>query len=99
MSYSVKKSGTVLEYNTQTSGNAAVYLKIVDINNRNSDANASWLISSMHVYVNDKEVQVPTLGDVENTAYFTDYNNNLLYLGCFDNESIDIRIEYDDPWY
>ena len=57
------------------------------------------LISSMHVYVNDKEVQVPTLGDVENTAYFTDYNNNLLYLGCFDNESIDIRIEYDDPWY
>ena len=99
MSYSVKKSDTVLEYNTQTSGNAAVYLKIVDINNRNSDANASWLISSMHVYVNDKEVQVPTLGDVENTAYFTDYNNNLLYLGCFDNESIDIRIEYDDPWY
>lgn len=58
MSYSVKKSDTVLEYNTQTSGNAAVYLKIVDINNRNSDANASWLISSMHVYVNDKEVQV-----------------------------------------
>ena len=99
MSYSVKKSDTVLEYNTQTSGNAAVYLKIVDINNRNSDANASWLISSMHVYVNDKEVQVPTLGDVENTAYFTDYNNNLLYLGCFDNESVDIRIEYDDPWY
>ena len=99
MSYSVKKSDTVLEYNTQISGNAAVYLKIVDINNRNSDANASWLISSMHVYVNDKEVPVPTLGDVENTAYFTDYNNNLLYLGCFDNESIDIRIEYDDPWY
>lgn len=99
MSYSLKKSDTVLEYTTKTDGNAAVYLSIADINNKDGDANASWLISSMHIYVNDKEVLVPTLGDVENTAYFTDYNNNLLYLGCFKNEEIIIRIEYDDPWY
>ena len=71
----------------------------MDINNRESDANSSWLISSIHIYVNDKVVTVPTLGDVNNTAYFTDYNNNLVYLGCFSDESVKIRVEYDDPWY
>lgn len=99
ISYSMKKSDTALEYNAQVDGKSAVYLNIADVNNRNSDANASWLMNSMHIYVNEQPVVVPTLGDVENTAYFTDYNNNLVYLGCFENESIDIRIEYDDPWY
>lgn len=89
----------IRDYTAKVTGNAAVYLNIVDVNNRNSDANASWLISSMHIYVNDKLITIPTLGDVNNTAYFTDYNNNLVYLGTFEDESIDIRIEYDDPWY
>lgn len=99
ITYSVKRSDTVLEYQAKVEGKSAVYMNIVDINNRNSDANASWLISSMHIYVNDEPVLIPTLGDVENTAYFTDYNNNLIYLGCFKDEMIDIRVEYDDPWY
>lgn len=74
-------------------------MSIVDINNRNSDANCSWLISSMHIYVNGEEVNIPTLGDVNNTAYFTDYNNNLVYLGCFNNETVNVKVVYDDPWY
>lgn len=99
MSYTKKESSVIREYNVRADGKQAVYINIVDVNNRNTDANASWLISSMHIYVNGEAVLVPTLGDVRNTAYFTDYNNNLVYLGTFENENFTIRVEYDDPWY
>ena len=99
MSYTKKESSVIREYNVRADGKQAVYINIVDVNNRNTDANASWLISSMHIYVNGEAVLVPTLGDVKNTAYFTDYNNNLVYLGTFENEKFTIRVEYDDPWY
>lgn len=93
------KTSTTREYSIHAAGRQAVYINIVDVNNRESDANSSWLISSMHIYVNDELVKIPTLGDVDNTAYFTDYNNNLVYLGCFKDEDVDIRVEYDDAWY
>ena len=99
MSYTKKESSVIREYNVRADGKQAVYINIVDVNNRNTDANASWIISSMHIYVNGEAVLVPTLGDVKNTAYFTDYNNNLVYLGTFENENFTIRVEYDDPWY
>jgi len=99
MSYTKKESSVIREYNVRADGKQAVYINIVDVNNRNTDANASWLISSMHIYVNGEAVLVPTFGDVKNTAYFTDYNNNLVYLGTFENENFTIRVEYDDPWY
>lgn len=99
MSYTKKESSVIREYNVRADGKQAVYINIVDVNNRNTDANASWLISSMHIYVNGEAVLIPTLGDVKNTAYFTDYNNNLVYLGTFENENFTIRVEYDDPWY
>ena len=99
MSYTKKESSVIREYNVRADGKQAVYINIVDVNNRNTDANASWLISSMHIYVNGEAVLVPTLGDVKNTAYFTDYNNNLVYLGTFEYENFTIRVEYDDPWY
>lgn len=99
ITYSVKKSETKLEYSAKVEGRSAVYMNIADVNNPDGDANASWLISSMHIYVNDEPVLIPTLGDVKNTAYFTDYNNNLVYLGCFQDEMITIRVEFDDPWY
>ena len=99
MSYTKKESSVIREYNVRADEKQAVYINIVDVNNRNTDANASWLISSMHIYVNGEAVLVPTLGDVKNTAYFTDYNNNLVYLGTFENENFTIRVEYDDPWY
>lgn len=97
--YTYKESSTVREYNALVEGNKALYISISDINNVDGDANTSWLISSMHIYVNDKPVLIPTLGDVKNTAYFTDYNNNLIYLGCFSDTNVSIRIEYDDAWF
>ncbi len=96
--YSIN-TDTTKTYDVAVYGYKALYMNIVDINNRDTDANSSWLISSMHIYVNGEAVTVPTLGDVENTAYFTDYNNNLVYLGCFTDETVNIRIEYDDAWY
>jgi uncharacterized membrane protein YfhO len=99
MTYSYKKTDTTIDYDVEVDKNSALYMSIVDVNNRYSDANSSWLISSMHIFVNDQPVLIPTLGDVKNTAYFTDYNNNLVYLGTFDDEIINIRVEYDDPWY
>lgn len=97
--YTYKESSTVREYNALVEGNKALYISISDINNVDGDANTSWLIGSMHIYVNDKPVLIPTLGDVKNTAYFTDYNNNLIYLGCFSDTNVSIRIEYDDAWF
>ncbi len=99
MSYSKKETEDTREYYVRADGKQAVYINIVDVNNLESDANASWLISSMHIYVNGEEVLIPTLGDVKNTAYFTDYNNNLVYLGTFEDEAFTIKIVYDDPWY
>ena len=99
MSYTKKESSVIREYNVRADGKQTVYINIVDENNRKTDANDSWSIRSMHIYVNGEAVLVPTLGDVKNTAYFTDYNNNLVYLGTFENENFTIRVEYDDPWY
>ena len=39
---------------------------------------------------------MPTIGDVKNTSYMTDYNNNLIYLGCFEDEKVDIKVEIED---
>lgn len=99
MPYTKKETSVSREYCVTAYGKQAAYINIVDVNNRETDANASWLISSMHIYVNGEEVLIPTIGDVKNTAYFTDYNNNLVYLGTFEDETFTIRIEYDDPWY
>ncbi len=97
--YTYKELPKVREYHAAVKGNKALYISIVDMNNIDGDANTSWLISSMRIYVNDKPVLIPTLGDVKNTAYFTDYNNNLIYLGCFTDTNVSIRIEYDDAWF
>lgn len=99
LQYAYKELPTVRQYNVAIEGNQALYISIADVNNIDGDANGSWLISSMHIYVNDEPVLIPTLGDVNNTAYFTDYNNNLVYLGCFSDTNVSIRIEYDDAWY
>ena len=60
-----KELSTVREYHVAVEGNKALYINIADINNIDGDANSSWLISSMHIYVNDEPVLIPTLGDVK----------------------------------
>lgn len=92
-------AGNIKSMTINVGSRSAIYMNIADVKKSNADANASKLESSIHVYVNGEAVVVPTLGDVNNTAYFTDYNNNLLYLGIFENEDVQIKIEYDKPKY
>lgn len=95
----VETAGNIKSMTINVGSRSAIYMNIADVKKPNADANASKLESSIHVYVNGEAVVVPTLGDVNNTAYFTDYNNNLLYLGIFENEDVQIKIEYDKPKY
>ena len=92
-------AGNIKSMTINVGSRSAIYMNIADVKKPNADANASKLESSIHIYVNGEAVVVPTLGDVNNTAYFTDYNNNLLYLGIFENEEVQIKIEYDKPKY
>lgn len=92
-------AGNVKSMTINVGSRSAIYMNIADVKKPNADANASKLESSIHVYVNGEAVVVPTLGDVNNTAYFTDYNNNLIYLGIFEDEDVQIKIEYDKPKY
>ena len=95
----VETAGNIKSMTINVGSRSAIYMNIADVKKPNADANASKLESSIHVYVNGEAVVVPTLGDVNNTAYFTDYNNNLLYLGIFEDEDVQIKIEYDKPKY
>lgn len=88
-------AGNIKSMTINVGSRSAIYMNIADV----KKPNASKLESSIHVYVNGEAVVVPTLGDVNNTAYFTDYNNNLLYLGIFEDEDVQIKIEYDKPKY
>lgn len=92
-------AGNIKSMTINVGSRSAIYMNIADVKKPNADANASKLESSIHVYVNGEAVVVPTLGDVNNTAYFTDYNNNLIYLGIFEDEDVQIKIEYDKPKY
>lgn len=92
-------AGNIKSMTINVGSRSAIYMNIADVKKPNADANASKLESSIHIYVNGEAVVVPTLGDVNNTAYFTDYNNNLLYLGIFEDEDVQIKIEYDKPKY
>lgn len=95
----VETAGNIKSMTINVGSRSAIYMNIADVKKPNADANASKLESSIHVYVNGEAVVVPTLGDVNNTAYFTDYNNNLLYLGIFEDEDVQIKIEYDKSKY
>ena len=93
------RNGNVKTTNIYVDGRNAVYMSISDMSNIDGDANASKLESGIHIYVNENSVVIPTLGDVNNTAYFTDYNNNLVYLGIFEDENVEIKVEYDQSKY
>ena len=87
-----KMADNVYEYEVTADSNQAVYMSIKgeDTTSQNN------LLRTVHVYVNDEAVIVPTLGDLDNTACPDDYNNNLIYLGTFSNEKVHVRIEYDN---
>lgn len=48
---------------------------------------------NMQIYVNDELVDIPSLGETENTRYTTRFQNNLLDLGTFTDTHVTIRVE------
>ncbi len=49
---------------------------------------------NMTIYVNGKEVVVPTVGEPDNTGYPAYFNNNMLLLGVFCDEEVTVDVEY-----
>lgn len=90
----VTKDYKAISYSAHISGKQAVYAVIEDKDDWGNSANVSKLFESLKVYINGEEVYAPTFGDLKNTKYPHDYNNNLLYLGCFEDETITVRVEY-----
>ncbi|MCR4591357.1 MAG: YfhO family protein [Lachnospiraceae bacterium] len=43
------------------------------------------------IRINGKTVPVPTIGDQDNTAYPAWFNSNLLYLGIFEDETVELK--------
>ncbi len=86
-------------YTIDVSGKQAVYMNIADTANGDRDMNCSSLYRRMEIFVNGKPVKIADIGDVDNTEYTHDYNNNLVYLGCFEDESVKVTINYNFDGY
>lgn len=90
----VIKGYEAVSYSAHIKGKQAVYAVVEDRDDWGNSANVSKLFESLRVYINGKEVYAPTFGDLKNTKYPHDYENNLLYMGCFEDETITVRVEY-----
>ncbi len=86
-------------YTVRVDGKQALYINVIDELNGNRDANASSLYRKIEMFVNGKPVKIPEIGNANNKEYTNDYNNNLVYLGCFTDEEITITINYDLSWF
>ncbi len=45
------------------------------------------------IWINGQELILPIFNDVNNTAYPTSYNNGILDLGTYENETVEIKLE------
>lgn len=84
-----------IEYSAEVTGKQAVYATVYDLHDWGNSANLSVLNKNLRVFVNNAPVYAPTFGDVKNTEYIHDYCNHLLYLGCFEAETVTVRVEYE----
>ncbi len=87
----------VQTYKDKINGKAAVYVSVADCNIGTSDANVSSLFRSLTIKVNGKQIDIPTIGNVNNKYYTTDYNNGLIYIGTYENENVEVELDYARP--
>ena len=87
----------VQTYKDKINGKAAVYVSVADCNIGTSDANVSSLFRSLTIKVNGKQIDIPTIGNVNNKYYTTDYNNGLIYIGTYENEDVEVELDYARP--
>ena len=86
-----QQTHVVKTYKDTIKGRQAVYVSVADYNIGTSDANVSQLFRSLTITVNGKQIDIPTIGNVENKYYTTDYNNGLIYIGTFTDEEVEVQ--------
>ncbi|MGN0327667.1 MAG: YfhO family protein [Lachnospira sp.] len=88
--------GRVVKYTVDVKGRQAVYMNYIDkyAANLNADSFSGYMNTT--ISVNGNDVYIPTMGANENLYYTENYNNNLIYLGVFQDETITITITAKD---
>lgn len=92
-----QQTHVVKTYKDTIKGRQAVYVSVADYNIGTSDANVSQLFRSLTITVNGKQIDIPTIGNVENKYYATDYNNGLIYIGTFTDEEVEVQLDFARP--
>ncbi len=92
-----QQTHVVKTYKDTIKGRQAVYVSVADYNIGTSDANVSQLFRSLTITVNGKQIDIPTIGNVENKYYMTDYNNGLIYIGTFTDEEVEVQLDFARP--
>lgn len=92
-----QQTHVVKTYKDTINGRQAVYVSVADYNIGTSDANVSQLFRSLTITVNGKQIDIPTIGNVENKYYTTDYNNGLIYIGTFTDEEVEVQLDFARP--
>ncbi len=92
-----QQTHVVKTYKDTIKGRKAVYVSVADYNIGTSDANVSQLFRSLTITVNGKQIDIPTIGNVENKYYTTDYNNGLIYIGTFTDEEVEVQLDFARP--
>ncbi len=74
--------------------NQALYICLKDKDYDGSDISRTKINCDMRIFINGREVTVSTIGYKDNKWAISDFNNNLIYLGTFDESVCDIRIQF-----
>lgn len=72
----------------------ALYMAIRDAKDPEADILYTKLEGAVKIFVDGKPVEFPDFGNVHNKKGLTDYNNNLIYLGTFSGETVELRIDF-----
>ena len=75
----------ILSKEFKINGNRALYY----LSSQTDTQDKNTLIS-----VNEKDILIPSIKETDNYYYPARFNNNAVYLGCFNNESTLVNIEY-----
>lgn len=76
--YNAKYENGILSYTVKITGKKMLYFKTTEKN--------------IKIYVNGQTVKVPTYLSEDKTTYPSEFNNNLLSLGVFENEVITVEL-------
>lgn len=71
----------MLNFNIKVTGEKMLYFKSFNKN--------------LTIYVDGKELVIPTYMNLNNTKYTAQFNNNLVSLGVFNNQTVNVKVDSD----